>query len=89
MTVGTRDGVRYLSLFAADIDREILLFDRRKRSVSIRFRKRIEEIYGWTKASAGLRKTRHRGLDCVGWMFTLTVAAYNLIRLPKLLLQTA
>lgn len=57
--------------------------------VSIRFRKRIEEIFGWTKSSAGLRKTRHRGLDCVGWMFTLTVAAYNLIRLPKLLPQTA
>ncbi len=34
---------------------------------------------------AGLRKTRHRGTARVGWMFTLTAAAYNLIRLPKLL----
>jgi len=32
-----------------------------------------------------LRKARHRGTDCVGWIFTLTVAAYNLIRLPKLM----
>ncbi len=48
-------------------------------------RKRIEEVFGWTKSAAGLRKTRHRGLDRVGWQFTFTLAAYNLIRLPKLL----
>jgi hypothetical protein len=52
--------------------------------VSGRLRKRIEEVFGWTKAAAGFRKTRHRGLVRVGWMFTLTAAAYNLIRLPKL-----
>jgi transposase len=54
-------------------------------AVSLRIRKRIEEVFGWVKASAGLRKTRHRGLDRVGWTFSLTVAAYNLVRLPKLL----
>ncbi|MBP2229372.1 hypothetical protein J2847_002666 [Azospirillum agricola] len=32
-----------------------------------------------------MRKTRHRGTAHVGWMFTLTATAYNLIRLPKLL----
>jgi hypothetical protein len=37
-----------------------------------------------TKATAGLRKTGHRGLARVGWMFTLTATAYNLIRLTKL-----
>lgn len=52
-------------------------------------RKRIEEVFGWTKAAAGLRKTRHRGLGRVGWQFTFTLAAYNLIRLPKLLAATA
>ena len=52
-------------------------------------RKRIEEAFGWAKATAGLRKTRHRGLDRVGWQFTFTMAAYNLIRLPKLLAQAA
>lgn len=58
-------------------------------AASARLRKRIEEIFGWVKATAGLRKTRHRGLARVGWMFTLTLAAYNLIRLPKLLATTA
>lgn len=52
-------------------------------------RKRIEEAFGWAKATAGLRKARHRGLDRVGWQFILTMAAYNLIRLPKLLAQDA
>ncbi len=54
-------------------------------AVSVRLRKRIEEIFGWTKATAGRRKTRHRGLAGVGWIFTFTAAAYNLVRLPKLL----
>jgi transposase len=54
-------------------------------AVSQRVRKRIEEAFGWIKTSAGLRKTRHRGTDRVGWMFTLTAAACNLVRLPKLL----
>ena len=48
-------------------------------------RKRIEEVFGWTKSAAGCRKTRHKGLDRVGSQFTFTLAAYNLIRLPKLL----
>ena len=53
--------------------------------VSQRVRKRIEETFGWIKTTAGLRKTRHRGTARVGWMFTLAVSAYNLIRLPKLI----
>jgi transposase len=53
-------------------------------AVSGRVRKRIEEVFGWTKAVAGFRKTRHRGLARVGWIFTLTVTAYNLVRLRKL-----
>jgi transposase len=47
-------------------------------------RKRIEEMFGWSKTTAGFRKTRHRGLPRVGWMFTLTATAYNLVRLSKL-----
>jgi transposase len=54
-------------------------------AISQRLRKRIEEPFGWIKAAAGLRKTRHRGLAQVGWMVTLTAAACNLVRLPKLL----
>ncbi len=54
-------------------------------AISQRIRKRIEEPFGWIKATSGLRKTRHRGLERVGWVVTLTATAANLIRLPKLL----
>jgi len=53
-------------------------------AVSGRVRKRVEEMFGWTKTAAGFRKTHHRGLARVGWMFTLTATAYNLVRLTKL-----
>lgn len=54
-------------------------------AVSQRIRKRIEEAFGWMKMVAPMRKTRHRGPERVGWQFGLSAAAYNLIRLPKLL----
>ena len=54
-------------------------------AVSQRIRKRIEEGFGWIKEVALQRRARHRGKDRVGWQFTLAAAAYNLIRLPKLL----
>ena len=57
--------------------------------ISQRIRKRIEEAFGWAKTVAGLRKMRHRGLPKVGWQFTLAMAAYNLVRLPKLLAALA
>lgn len=54
-------------------------------AASLRARKRIEEAFGWIKTVAGLRRTRLRGLERVDWSFTFAAAAYNLIRLPKLL----
>jgi transposase len=57
-------------------------------AASLRIRKRIEEVFGWAKASAGQGKTRFRGLPRVRFAFTLTLAAYNLVRLPKLLEAT-
>ena len=57
-------------------------------AISQRIRKRIEEVFGWIKSAAGLRKTRHRGIARVGWLCTLTATAYNLVRLPKLLAAT-
>jgi transposase len=54
-------------------------------AVSLRIRKRIEEAFGWAKTVAGLRKARHRGLPKINWQFTFAMAAYNLVRLPKLL----
>jgi transposase len=48
-------------------------------------RKQIEEPFGWIKTVGGLRKTRHCGRALVEWFFVLTAAAYNLIRIPKIL----
>ena len=54
-------------------------------AMSQRTRKRIEEAFAWIKTVAGLRKTRFRGLARVDLAFTFAAAAYNLVRLPKLL----
>jgi transposase len=53
--------------------------------ISQRVRKRAEEPFGWLKTVGGLRKTRHKGVARVGWAFTFAMAAYNLVRLPKLI----
>ncbi len=52
---------------------------------SLRIRMRIEEAFGWIKTVAPTGKTRHHGSEREGWQFTLMAAAYNPIRLPKLL----
>ena len=48
-------------------------------------RKLIEEAFGWAKTIAGMAKVKVRGLERVRFKFTFTMAAYNLIRMPKLL----
>jgi hypothetical protein len=53
--------------------------------VSQRCRKRSEEVFGWLKSSAGLAKVKLRGRRRVDAAFTLALAAYDLIRLSKLL----
>ena len=52
--------------------------------VSQQKRKRIEEVFGWLKTVGMLRKTRHRGVFKVGWVFTFAAAAYNLVRMKNL-----
>src|SRR5262249_33483701 len=52
--------------------------------VSQQKRKLVEEIFGWLKTIALLRKTRHRGVRRVGWMFTFAAAVYNLVRIRNL-----
>jgi transposase len=52
---------------------------------SQRIRKRIEEAFGWIKTIAGQEKTRFKGVGRAGFAFTFAAAAYNLVRLPKLL----
>lgn len=52
--------------------------------ISQRVRKRIEEVFGWMKTIGPMAKTKYRGRARVGWMFTFTAAAYNLIRIRNL-----
>jgi hypothetical protein len=42
--------------------------------ISQRCRKRIEEVFGWIKSSAGLAKVKLRGRDRVDASFTLAFA---------------
>jgi len=54
-------------------------------AVSQRKRKLVEQVFGWMKTVGGLRKLRHRGGALVSWIFTFTAAAYNIVRLRRLL----
>ena len=56
-------------------------------ALSQRVRKRIEEAFGWAKTIGGLGKVKQRGLGRVGFRFTFAMAAYNLVRLPRLLAE--
>jgi IS5 family transposase len=57
--------------------------------ISQRKRKRIEEVFGWMKTVGLLRQLRHRGLERVGWVFTLAAATYNLVRMRTLMPKCA
>lgn len=54
-------------------------------AVSQRRRKLVEECFGWIKTVGLFSQTRHRGVARVGWCFTFLGAAYNLVRLRRLL----
>ncbi|GAC1458287.1 MAG: hypothetical protein PVSMB1_08160 [Gemmatimonadaceae bacterium] len=58
-------------------------------SISQVIRKRVEEIFGWTKTVANFRKTRFRGLERTQLASYLVGAAYNLMRIGKLLTAAA
>jgi transposase len=57
--------------------------------ISQQKRKLVEQGFGWMKTIGGLRKLRHRGGALVTWVFTFTAAAYNIVRLRRLLGATA
>jgi transposase len=58
-------------------------------AISQQKRKLVEQGFGWMKTIGGLRKLRHRGGALVNWIFTFTAAAYNIVRLRRLLAATA
>ncbi|MGH7642417.1 MAG: IS5 family transposase [Candidatus Dormibacteria bacterium] len=53
--------------------------------MSQRRRKRVEEIFGWAKTVGGGRKLRYLGVERNRHWVELTAAAFNLVRLSKLL----
>jgi transposase len=57
-------------------------------AISQRLRKRIEEGFGWMKTVGGLAQVKVRGLDKVRAAFVFAMAAYDIVRLPKLLAPT-
>lgn len=58
-------------------------------AISQRRRKMVEEVFGWMKTVGLMRKLRHRGTRLVGWMFEFAAAAYNLVRMRKLIAAAA
>jgi len=54
-------------------------------AISQQNRKRSEEPFGWAKTIGGLARSMLRGVARLRFKFSLTMAAYDLIRLPKLL----
>lgn len=53
-------------------------------AVSIKKRKRVEEIFGWAKTVGGLRRARFIGLAKVKAQTVFTLAAYNLTRMATI-----
>jgi transposase len=56
-----------------------------RRSISQRKRKLIERVFGWSKLTGPLRQVKLRGLDRVDWFYRLTIAAYNIVRMRRLI----
>jgi transposase len=57
--------------------------------VSQRKRKRVEEIFGWMKTVGGFRRTRFKGQRRTQLAGTLVAAAYNMLRICRLLAAPA
>jgi transposase len=58
-------------------------------AISQQKRKLVEQGFGWMKTIGGLRKLRHRSGPLVEWIFTFTAAAYNIVRMRRLLTPAA
>jgi transposase len=56
-----------------------------RRSVSQQKRKLIERVFGWSKLDRSIRQVKLRGLKRVDWFFRLTIVAYNLVRMRRLI----
>ena len=52
-------------------------------------RKRTEEPFGWAKTIGGLARPKLKGRARQGFAFTFIMAAYDLVRLPRLIAAAA
>lgn len=83
--VPTRRGVIRSTTPAAEARRKARRRTRTKRyKKAQRTRKRVEEIYGWSKTIGGLRRSRHVGRWKIQQQGLVVCAAYNLLRLARL-----
>jgi transposase len=53
-------------------------------AISQRKRKRVEEIFGWAKTVGLIRKAKVRGKAKIDWLFTMSIAVFNLVRMRNL-----
>ncbi len=58
-------------------------------AISLSRRWLIEKGFGWLKQTGPLRQVKLRGVEKVDWLFVFSCAAHNLIRLPRLMIQSA
>jgi hypothetical protein len=56
-----------------------------RRTISQKKRKLIEKVFGWAKLDSVLRQVKVRGLQRVDWFYRLIMAAYNLMRMRRLI----
>jgi transposase len=61
----------------------------KRRAISHHKRRLIEKSFGWSKSDRALRQVKLRGLNRVDWFHRLTMAAYNLTRMSRLILVPA
>jgi hypothetical protein len=56
-----------------------------RRPISQRKRKLIERVFGWSKLDGPMRQVKLRGLARVDWFYRMTISAYNLVRMRRLI----
>src|SRR6202795_5397357 len=56
-------------------------------AISLSRRWLVEKCFGWLKQTGPLGQVKYRGLEKVDWLFVFSCAAFNLIRLPRLIAQ--
>jgi len=52
--------------------------------ISLKIRKRVEEIFGWIKTVGGFRRSRYRGMERTQAWGYFVAGTYNLLRLARL-----